>query len=93
VASFSNRGFNPEGGQVDIAAPGVDVHSSWPSPTLYRSISGTSMATPHVAGVAALLAEANPRASATELVSLLTSTARRLPLPAVDVGAGIVQAP
>ena len=93
VASFSNRGFNPEGGQVDIAAPGVDVRSSWPSPTLYRSISGTSMATPHVAGVAALLAEANPRASATELVSLLTSTARRLPLPAVDVGAGIVQAP
>lgn len=93
VASFSNRGFNPEGGQVDIAAPGVNVRSSWPTPTLYRSISGTSMATPHVAGVAALLAEANPRASAVELVSLLTSTARRLSLPAVDVGAGIVQAP
>ncbi|HEV2769045.1 MAG TPA: S8 family serine peptidase, partial [Solirubrobacteraceae bacterium] len=84
---------NPEGGQVDIAAPGVNVHSSWPSPTQYRSISGTSMATPHVAGVAALLAEANPGGSAAELVSLLTSTARRLPLSAVDVGAGIVQAP
>lgn len=93
VAPFSNRGINPEGGQVDIAAPGVEVHSSWPGSGLYRSISGTSMATPHVAGVAALLAEANPKASAAELVSRLASTARRLPLSAMDVGAGIVQAP
>ncbi|MDQ4071473.1 MAG: S8 family serine peptidase [Actinomycetota bacterium] len=93
VAPFSNRGFNPEGGQVDIAGPGVDVRSSWPGPTRYRSISGTSMATPHVAGIAALLAEANPDASAAELVALLTSTARRLQLPASDVGAGMVQAP
>ena len=32
VASFSNRGLNPDGGQIDIAGPGVDVYSSWPLP-------------------------------------------------------------
>lgn len=93
VARFSNRGLNPDGGQVDIAAPGVRVHSSWPVPTRYRAISGTSMATPHVAGVTALLAEANPKMSAAELWGLLVQTARRLPLPSSDVGAGLVQAP
>jgi subtilisin family serine protease len=93
VAPFSNRGLNPDGGQVDIAGPGVRVHSSWPMPTRYRTISGTSMATPHVAGVAALLAEANPQATAAELWNLLTQTAARLPLPSNDVGAGLVQAP
>jgi subtilisin family serine protease len=93
VAVFSNAGVNPSGGQIDIAGPGVRVRSSWPRPTLYNTISGTSMATPHVAGIAALLAEANPRATAAELWALLTRTAQRLPLPATDVGAGLVQAP
>jgi subtilisin len=45
VARFSNAGLNPRGGQVDIAGPGVAVHSSWPRPVLYNRISGTSMAT------------------------------------------------
>lgn len=92
VARFSCGGLNPDGGQVDIAAPGVDVHSSWP-PDGYRRLQGTSMATPHVAGVAALLAEARPQASAAELWQMLVSSAQRLPLPATDVGAGLVQAP
>lgn len=93
VASFSNAGVNPQGGQVDIAGPGVRVLSSWPRPTLYNTINGTSMATPHVAGCAALHAEANPKATAAELWALLTRTARRLPLAASDVGSGLVQAP
>ena len=94
IAPFSNRGINPNGGQVDIAGPGVDVYSTWPMPTRYRRISGTSMATPHAAGVAALLAEANPGVRGAALGRLLTSTAMRLTnLTSADVGAGIVRAP
>lgn len=93
VAWFSNAGLNPQGGQVDIAAPGVDVYSSWPMPLGYRRLNGTSMATPHVAGIVALLAEANPTASTAELKALLLGAAARLPLPSIDVGAGLVQAP
>jgi subtilisin len=93
VAFFSNGGVNPQGGGVDVAAPGVDVRSSWPAPKLYNTISGTSMATPHVAGIAALLAEANPSARGNALWALLTQHAKRLNLPARDIGSGLEQAP
>ena len=93
VADFSNRGTEQTGGQLDFAAPGVDVHSAWTMPDRYRRISGTNMATPHVAGVMALLAEENPNASAEELVALAFRTARRLEHPSWDVGAGLIQAP
>jgi subtilisin family serine protease len=92
IASFSTSGLNPDGGQVDIAGPGVDVYSSWPMPTQYRTISGTSMATPHVAGIAALHAEESGL-KGQALWNLLARKARRLSLPSVDVGAGLVQAP
>jgi subtilisin family serine protease len=93
VASFSNGGVNLSGGQVDIAGPGVAVRSSWPRPTLYRTISGTSMATPHVAGIAALHAEANPDMRGATLGWLLLQSALRLQLITRDVGSGLVQAP
>jgi subtilisin family serine protease len=80
------------GTAVDIAAPGVAVYSSWPMPTRYRTINGTSMATPHVAGIAALWAQASGARGAALWQQVITS-ARSLSLPIVDVGRGLVQAP
>lgn len=87
VAPFSS------GGKVDIAAPGVNVYSSWPRPTLHNTISGTSMATPHVAGCAALWAQVNANFRGVALRARMLASAKHLPFPASDVGAGLVQAP
>lgn len=93
VAPFSDGGLQGDGGEVNLAAPGVDVLSSWPAPALHRTLSGTSMATPFVAGVAALHAQADADARAERLLKRLTSTAQALQAPPRDVGAGLVQAP
>jgi subtilisin family serine protease len=86
-SSFSNKG------KIEIAGPGRDVFSSWPRPQRYNTISGTSMATPHVAGCAALWAQSNPSLRGKKLWDKLQATGRRLPFPAAAVGAGLVQAP
>ncbi len=86
-SSFSNFG------KIDIAAPGRDVFSSVPRPTRYGIKSGTSMATPHVAGCAALWAQTSPNLRGVALRQRLQATARRLPFPPARVGAGLVQAP
>lgn len=93
IAPFSCGGNGGNGGEVDLAAPGVAVNSAWPRPTLRNTISGTSMATPHVAGIAALWAETDPALRGRALWDQLTRSALPLPLPASDVGAGLVQAP
>lgn len=86
-SSFSNFG------KIEIAAPGRDVFSSVPRPTRYGFKSGTSMATPHVAGVAALWAQTSPSLRGLLLWRKLQATARPLPFPVARVGRGLVQAP
>ncbi len=92
LADFSARSSNLPGSSVDIAAPGVAVYSSTKLPQRYAIFSGTSMATPHVAGIGALYAQAFQVRGA-QLWQMLTSRARRVSLDSRDVGTGLVQAP
>ena len=80
-------------GKIELAAPGRDVFSSVPRPTRYGIKSGTSMATPHVAGCAALWAETSPNLRGASLWARLQASARPLPFAAARVGRGLVQAP
>lgn len=92
VAGFSNGGLVEGGGEVDVAAPGVGVFSAEPGGGR-RRLSGTSMAAPHVAGLAALLAESDPSLRGRALWDALTDRAAALDAPARDVGAGLAKAP
>ncbi|RJQ35636.1 peptidase S8 [Candidatus Parcubacteria bacterium] len=71
-ASFSNYGS-----AVDIGAPGVNINSTWLSGG-YKSISGTSMASPHVAGVAVLYLSTHPGSSWTDVRGALLSSGEAL---------------
>jgi len=70
-ASYSNFGTC-----VDLFAPGTSITSAWwTSDTATSTISGTSMATPHATGVAALLLAHSPSLTPAQLVTLITSSA------------------
>jgi hypothetical protein len=70
LASFSNYGAT----RVHIGAPGVAIYSTTPG-NRYASYNGTSMAAPHVAGVAGLLAAANPQATMAEIRAAILDSA------------------
>ncbi|RXR04402.1 S8 family peptidase [Pseudoxanthomonas composti] len=104
VGSTTNTGarssFSNYGSGVDIAAPGSSILSTLNSGTTtpgnasYASYSGTSMATPHVAGVVALMQSvASSPLTPAQVESTLKSTARAFPsTPSQPIGAGIVNA-
>jgi len=78
LASFSNYGST----RVDLAAPGVTILSTYiknNSNNLYAYLSGTSMATPHVTGAAALVWSQNPTWTYSEVRAKLFSTVRTTP--------------
>lgn len=81
----------------DLSAPGVDILAARSQLTggegYYTEMSGTSMATPHVAGVAALLAEKHPDWSGARLKDALMSTSAQLDASAYELGSGRVSVP
>ena len=96
-ASYSNYGSS-----VTIAAPGGDsgagilstlnAGTTTPASDTYAWYMGTSMATPHVAGVVALMLSANPNLTPDDVAAKLKSTARPFPAACSGCGAGIVNA-
>ncbi|HYF94358.1 MAG TPA: S8 family serine peptidase [Symbiobacteriaceae bacterium] len=88
LAEFSSRGPNNDGWiKPEITAPGVNIYSAtiteagmpgggMPDPSGYISASGTSMATPHVAGAVALLRQAHPDWTSMQMKAALVNTAR-----------------
>jgi len=98
-ASYSNTG-----GPVDLGAPGgeggpgtgilstYNTGSSGPGSDSYAYVNGTSMATGHVSGVAALILSKNPSFSADQVESTLKSTARAFPTSCSGCGVGLVDA-
>ncbi|WP_323846214.1 S8 family peptidase [Microbulbifer magnicolonia] len=97
--------YSNYGSVVDVAAPGGDTSVSsngilstlnsgtqGPGSDNYAFYQGTSMATPHVAGAAALLYAVDPTLTPTEVEAILTGTARSFPASCSQCGAGIVDA-
>ncbi|GAA3848506.1 S8 family serine peptidase [Saccharothrix violaceirubra] len=98
IAVFSSRGPRSDGGvKPDVTAPGVGIVAAKsaegqigdPVDATHVALSGTSMATPHVAGAAALLAQQHPDWTGSRIKAALTATAAYNPkLGAYDQGSG-----
>jgi len=92
-ASYSNFGA-----VVDLAAPGSGIYSTLnagtttPGADSYASYNGTSMATPHVAAVAALMLSVNSALTPADVESRLKSSARAFPATCSQCGSGLLDA-
>lgn len=87
TSSDARSSFSNYGSCVDIFAPGSSIYSSTMTGTnTYASWNGTSMATPHVAGVAALYLSANPSATVTQVVSAIVNGATNGVLTGIGTG-------
>jgi subtilisin family serine protease len=73
LASFSNFGHN----SVSVAAPGVSIYSTYPG--TYASLSGTSMSTPYVSGIAVLVWSHEPSLTPAEVKQRIVDTSQPLP--------------
>ncbi len=97
VVSSSNTddglsSFSSEGPEVTLIAPGSDILSSTSGTSGYSSLSGTSMAAPHVTGTAALVLAGNPGWGFNDVRDRLVTTAEDLGLSEDRQGAGLVRA-
>lgn len=86
----SKSWFSNYGSALDIMAPGNEIYSTYPG-SQYGLNSGTSMATPHVAGVLGLMKAANPNLSPAQARSIVESTAMYAG-SAFEYGSGIIDA-
>jgi len=80
----------PIGRQIDILGPGVKIHSAWKNGS-YNTASGTSTAVPFVAGIAALIWEENPQATAVWVKSELLRRAKTILINNIGDNLGLVQ--
>ncbi|RAS61657.1 subtilase family protein [Lentzea atacamensis] len=95
IASFSSRGPAADGAvKPDVTAPGVDIVAAEAGTQGHVAMSGTSMATPHVAGVVALLKQRHPDWTGTRLKATIMASAKANPaLKPFDQGTGRVDVP
>ncbi len=73
TASDTRASFSTRGDWVDVAAPGVSIYATFPGGR-YIYMSGTSMATPHVSGLAALILSVNPALNPAAVRGIIEST-------------------